>query len=289
MLWVILALSAALSLAISDALLKKTLADGNEYRMAWLRLLFALPLLAVTLVFMEKPPLDAAFFRAFIISLPLEIIALVFYVKSIRVSPLSLVLPFLALTPLFQIIFGYLILNESVTARGVIGIFLMAAGSYTLNLSHVKKGALEPFNAIFREKGSRLMIAVALIYSITSALGKAAILHSSPLYFGSTYFITVALAFTPLMLWKGNREWAFPKNHSLKYAALAGFFYSIMVISHMLAISMAKAAYMIAVKRTSVLFGVVLGRIMFEESHIRERFLGALLMLIGLVLIAGAA
>jgi len=288
MLWVSLALSAALFLALSDAFLKKALADGNEYYMAWLRLVFSLPLLIMTLFFIEKPPLDAEFYRVFMISLPLEVLALVLFTKSIQSSPLSLVLPFLALTPLFQVLFGYLILGEAVSARGAMGIFFMAAGSYTLNLSHLKKGIFEPFKAVFRERGSILMIMVALIYSITSALGKAAIMHSSPLFFGATYFTAVGAVFTPVMLLKQRGGMRLPARATLKYTVLAGLFYSVMLVAHMTALSLAKVAYMIAVKRTSVLFGVLLGRIMFEESRIKERFFGAALMLIGLVLISGA-
>jgi len=288
MLWVSLALSAALFLALSDAFLKRALADGNKYYMAWLRYFFTLPFLVITFAFIEKPALDAAFFRAFLTALPLEIIALILFLKSIEKSPLSLVIPFLALTPLFQILFAYIILGEAVSGRGALGILFMAAGSYSLNLSHLKRGILEPFRAIFREKGSMLMIIVALIYSVTSALGKAGIMHSSPLFFGVTYYMAVGAAFTPVMFFKEHNSLKLPAGAVFKYTVLAGLFYSAMIAAHMIALSMAKVAYMIAVKRTSVLFGVLLGRMLFNERQIRERFFGAALMLIGLVLISGA-
>ena len=122
-----------------------------------------------------------SFYRAFALALPLEIIAMVFYIKALRISPLSLTLPFLSLTPVFLILVSYLIL-EKVSFRGGIGIIFLTAGSYTLNLHEMRRGIFEPFRAITKEKGSVLMIGVALIYSITSSLGKMAIEHSSPYF-----------------------------------------------------------------------------------------------------------
>jgi uncharacterized membrane protein len=58
-----------------------------------------------------------------------------------------------------------------------------------------------------------------------------------------------------------------------------------MILSHTLAISLIQAAYMISVKRTSLLFGVVLGAIFFNEKHFSERFLGSAIMVCGVLLI----
>jgi uncharacterized membrane protein len=51
-------------------------------------------------------------------------------------------------------------------------------------------------------------------------------------------------------------------------------------------IELAPVAYMIALKRTSILFALILGRVFFREGALRERLLGAFLMLIGAVLIS---
>jgi len=58
-----------------------------------------------------------------------------------------------------------------------------------------------------------------------------------------------------------------------------------MIFSHTLAISLIQAAYMISVKRTSLLFGVLLGAILFKEREIRERLTGAGIMMCGVLLI----
>ncbi|MFH1702723.1 MAG: DMT family transporter [Nitrospirota bacterium] len=285
--WVILSLISAFTLATSDALTKKVLSRSNEYIVAWLRLVFSLPLLFVSLLFIPVPELDKYFYIAFFVSLPLEILSIVLYMKALRLSPLSLTLPFLALTPVFLIFASYFILGEKVSLRGSIGILLIASGSYTLNISKIKEGIFEPLKVITKEKGSLLMIGVALIYSITSSLGKMAIEHSSPLFFGATYFTAIALIFTPIALYKGRSAWG--EQRLPQALLLPGIFYSLMVVSHMVAMSIAKVAYVISVKRMSLLIGVFYGYLFFKEKNIRERLSGAMLMFVGFLMIVNAA
>jgi drug/metabolite transporter (DMT)-like permease len=284
--WVSLSLISAFTLSTSDALTKKALAYSNEYLVAWFRLLFSIPLLILIWFFIPMPKLDIEFYKAFAFALPLEIIAIIFYIKALRISPLSLTLPFLALTPVFLIFISYLILGEDVSLQGGIGIIFIATGSYTLNLHEMRRGIFEPFRAITRERGSVLMICVATIYSITSSLGKMAIVHSSPLFFGVTYFTAVTIIFAPIALWMGRSELKrFISGKQFKRLLLPGIFYSVMIAFHMIAISLTKVAYMISVKRTSLLIGVVYGYFLFREKNLRERLLGAILMFIGFVMI----
>jgi len=283
--WVSLSLISAFTLATSDAFTKKVLVSNNEYVVAWLRLVFSLPLLVVIFLFIPVPELDKEFYVAFFLSLPLEILSIVLYIKALRISPLSLTLPFLALTPVFLILVSYVILGEEVSFWGGIGILLIASGSYTLNISKIKEGILEPLKAITKEKGSVLMIAVALIYSLTSSLGKMAIRHSSPLFFGITYYAVLVLFFAPIAFHKNNQI----KRKTAQSVLLPGIFYSLMVISHMLAISLTKVAYVISVKRMSLVIGVLYGYFFFKEKNIMERLFGATLMFIGFVIVVSAA
>lgn len=284
--WVFLSLFSAFSLATSDALTKKILLKSNEYLVAWFRLLFSLPILIIIWFFIPLPELDKVFYKAFLFALPLEIISIVLYIKALSLSPLSLTLPFLSLTPLFLIIVSYLILGEKVSLQGGLGILFIVVGSYTLNIHEIRRGFFKPFKAVLKEKGSILMICVALIYSVTSSLGKMAIEHSSPLFFGITYFLAITIIFGPIALFLGRaslKKFFSEKHYNDLF--VPGCFYSLMIISHMIAISLTKVAYMISIKRTSLLMGVIYGYFLFKENKIGERFIGSLLMFAGFVLI----
>ena len=282
--WIIYALLTAVLLATSDALTKRVLASGDEYFVAWARLLFALPVFLASLFFIEIPHMNKDFWLATLIALPFEIVAMILYTKALKSSPISLTMPFLALTPLFLILASYLILGEKVSVSGGIGIILIASGSYTLNIHKMRHSLFEPLKAVFSEKGSLMMIAVALIYSVTSSLGKMAITNSSPVFFGSFYFILMTIIFTPIALNKNKGKLVISRKDILPFAVI-GVTYSLMIIFHMLAMSLAKVAYMISVKRMSLLFSILYGHLLFKEEKIAERTFGGILMFIGFVLI----
>ena len=288
MIWFLLSLTAALSVSVGDVVTKKYFSHLSAYEMGLIRLAYAVPLLAVIFFSVDwlRPP--SVFWGILAVALPLEMLAFYLYMKAIKVSPLSLSIPFLAFTPMFVILTGSILLSERVSAGGLTGILLIVIGSYVLNISHIKKGWARPLVAILTEAGSRLMLIVSFIYAVTSTLGKLAILHSSPVFFGTLYNMILCLAFLSML--------PFSKAPSLKKIVekpwagiLLGAVVSISVISHMIAISKIEAAYMVSIKRTSILFSVLLGAWVFKEEKLKERLIGAALMLVGVILIALSA
>jgi uncharacterized membrane protein len=157
-------------------------------------------------------------------------------------------------------------------------------GSYTLNIHKAKYRFIEPLKAIYREKGSILMVIVAFIYSITSSLGKMAIENSSPIFFGSFYFILVTLLFTPIAVAKNRHSITITKKDITPLSSI-GITHSMMIIFHMLALSLTKVAYMISVKRMSLLFSILYGYLLFREERITERAIGGIIMFMGFMTI----
>lgn len=282
--WIIYSLLTAVTLATSDALTKRALASRDEYFIAWARILFALPLLLTGLCLGEIPELDSTFWLATLCALPLEIVAIILYTRALKISPITLTMPFLALTPVFLIATSYLIVGERISAYGGIGIAIMAVGGYTLHFHTAKYSLVEPVKSILREKGSVLMIIVAFIFSITASLGKLAIEHSSPVFFGSFYFILIFIVFTPIAFFKSRQSMKITKNEVMPLVWV-GVTYGMMILFHMIAVSISTVAYMVSIKRTSLLFSVVFGHFLFKEEKITEKAIGACIMFIGFVLI----
>jgi len=285
--WVPVTLFCALSLATSDALTKKALAARhNEYLIAWVRLLLMLPFFIILLLAIPKPPIGPVFIRTILTALPLELLALILYFKALKLSPLGLTVPFLSLTPILLMVIPYLLLGERISLTGGAGIILITAGSYTLNLHNLSSGFLSPFRAIIRERGSLCMIGVAVIYSFTSTLGKKAIICSSPLFFAGLYPILLLICLTPIALWKGRHELRFIVGQGLLRATMLPALFSLAeTISGVIALSLTNVAYMIAVKRLSLLMGIVYGHFLFREKGIRERLVGGVLMVVGVAFI----
>jgi drug/metabolite transporter (DMT)-like permease len=283
--WLFLSLLSAVSLATADAITKKYFSDASAYEMGLVRLLSALPWLLLSLFFIPWVKPDRVFFLCILFALPLEATAFLCYMKALKSSPLSLTLPFLAFTPGFVIATGWLVLGERITAGGFLGIALIVTGSYVLNLSKVTSGFLGPFRAIVREPGSRLMLLVSFIYAFTSVIGKLAVLHSNPYVFGSLYNITLTVLMIALIPFSRTADPVKGITKKPLAGLMLGAAVSISVFSHFIAISMVQAAYMISIKRTSLIFGVLYGAWLFREEKITERFTGAVIMLIGAFLI----
>lgn len=284
MLWFYLSLTSAITLATVDALSKYALKDTGEEVVAWVRWGFASPFLLLLLPFIEIPRLDPTFWHATALGVPLDAVALFLYIRAIKISPLSLTIPFMALTPVFLIVTSFLMLGELPDRSGVAGIFLIAIGAYLLNLNSSGRGPLAPFRAIAREKGSILIIMVAFIYSISSNLGKVAVLHSSPLFFAVIYTILLSAFMLPFIILKKRDSISAMKARPALFF-LIGFIFAVMVAAHFSALELTQVSYMISVKRTSLIFSVIYGWLVFKEEHIGERLLGSVVMVIGVVFI----
>ena len=285
MTWFYFSIGAAIFLSTSDAFSKSALKVSDIYTVAWIRWALASPLLLSALLFIDIPELDGTFFIVTFAALPLEVAAILLYMKAISISPLSLTIPFLAFTPLFLLLTSYLILGERTDGSGAAGIIAITMGAYLLNVRSMTKGGITaPLKMILREKGSVLMIVVAFIYSITSNLGKIAVIHSSPLFFAAFYNFFLALLLMPFALRKGREGLHAVRRKPFLFSAI-GLFYGLMLICHFSAIALVEVPYMIAVKRTSMIFSVFYGAMFFGEKGIAERAAGSLLMLAGVALI----
>jgi len=301
--WFPAALLTALANATGDTILKARFSHLSPQSMAIVKSTAPMPFLLPLLLAISWPETDLVFWQTVGILVPFEILALLLYMQALKVSPMSLSIPFLAFTPAFILLTGWLVLDEKVTLAGLLGILCIVTGAYVLHIKSGKNRPLEPFKAITKEQGSRLMLAVSAIYSITSVLGKKAIQHSDPIFFACFYFVLMGII-TPLGLgalhWltngfgpynKRSSLWSFKKTGLVSWDAwfAVGIAQTVMVLSHMWAIHLITAAYMIAVKRTSLIFNVIYGKFIFKEKKIVQRLTGTSLMLlgVGLIVLAG--
>ncbi|MGC8894947.1 MAG: EamA family transporter [candidate division WOR-3 bacterium] len=275
--WIGLSVLCALAWATSDLFSKRAMISGeaDEATIVWAKYLIALPF-AFPLILFGIPHFSVRFFWLQAIAFPMEIFALLLYMHAIRLSPLSLTLPFLSLTPAFLLAVGFVFLRETPGPLQASGVLLVVVGGYLLS----GEGWI-PLTAIRKEKGPWLMIAVSFIYAFTAALGKILIKESSPTFFPAYYLLAMTILFSPIAFLRRKRKLRFSRN-----IFLAGIFHAGMVITHILAIVMTQASYMVALKRLASLFGVIYGRLFFGERKMLRRFLAAGIMFVGALLVS---
>jgi len=277
MLWFILSLLTAFAVATHDAWVKKFFSGLSTYEMLAYPLIYSLPMLVIALPFIPVPQLDIVFLRAFLISLPINGIGLFLHIRAIQVSPLSLTLPYLSFTPVFMILTGYIVLDEVPNAWGIAGIIVICAGGYILNLDSERRSVFAPLISVLRETGSCLMLIVAFAYSLGAVFGKQAIMHSSPLFFSVTFFLIMNFLLV-LAFWTCGKIKLQTFKSQKQNGIVAGILFFAHVLLHAFALSLVKAAYMISIKRLSVVFGLLYGGVIFKEKNIAVRTIGTLLI-----------
>jgi uncharacterized membrane protein len=176
-------------------------------------------------------------------------------------------------------------LGEYPSRVGIFGVLLIVAGAYILNIKQYKVGYLEPFKSIIREKGSRLMLIVAVIYSIGSNIDKIGITNSSPLFWIIATNFASAIVLLPFIFRKKSGQRLKNKKNILMLV-LIGLASGISLIAQMYAINIANVAYVIAIKRTSAIMTVIFGFLLFKEKGIKERLFGVVIMVLGVMLIS---
>ena len=287
--WLGLTLLSAFSYATADAVTKRYLSHYQPGEMVLVRFGVTGALLLPLLLLQPWPDISLPFWGWVAALLPLEILAMWLYMQAIRESPLSLTLPYLAFTPVFNVLSGYLLLGETVTPPGFAGITLVVCGAWLLNLDHARTANginfLAPFRAITRERGSRLMLGVAVLYSLTSVMGKGAMQYVPPGFFGPFYFVLLGLATALVFSSREVRPWRVLTRHPRAHL-LVGLSMGVMVLTHFYAIQHVEVAYMIAVKRTSLLFGMLYGAWLFAETGLGKNLTAGALMVLGVFLIA---
>jgi len=321
MLWLALSLFTAASIAVRDAIVKRGASALDEYTAVLGISATTVLVLLLPFLFIPFPPLERGVLVGLAGSGGPNLIAYVLLAKAVKYSDLSLVAPLMGLTPLFLLVTSPLIVGEVAGPLGMVGVLLIVIGTYVLNLRDFRHGPLAPLRALARERGARYMLGVAFLWSISANYDKIGIEASSPLAWPLLVNLLIAVVMGGLVLARrrmpalrvgraaggqaaADRDDAAgeagvaagraigkvapgPARHvEWRILAVGGAVNALSISAQMYALTLTLVPYVIAVKRSSVLFSVVLGALAFGEARIRERALGAVLILGGIVLFA---
>ena len=282
--WVPLAVVTAVAFALSGSYAKALSRRAHVYVITWAMMTLALPWAAVLLLREGMPAVEPGFYRAALASVVLNMVSVTLEVKALSISPLSLTVPFLAFTPLFMLVTSLVVLGEVPDAKGLVGIVLVAAGAYAINLEKVRGGLLGPIKAVAKEPGSRIMLLVALLWSVSAVYDKVAVLASSPAFYQTFFAAAFGVFYAPFLL-VGLRKTPVASS-MVPRLFLIGAICAVMTLSQFAAIQFTLASYVIAVKRSGMIVSVILGYLFFKEENLRARLAGVLLMSSGVVLLS---
>ncbi len=281
--WLIFALLNPVSEAIRSLISKKTSKTVDPLIIAWSN--YVLPFICFLpgLFFIELK-FSLTFWVAVSITAFINLTATIFYNKALAFGDISSVIPMLSFTPVFLLLTSPFLIGEIPNIYGFCGVLLIGIGSYLLNIKTNKKGILEPFKSLFINKGTRYMLFVAFIWSISANFDKISINSSSVyqhLIFINVLIFVFLTAFTAFKKKFNKQNLIDNKKPLLIISGLAVSSF----IFHMVALSLTLVAYVVALKRLSGLISVFFGYYFLKEADIKSRLLGAFIMFIGVVLI----
>ena len=170
--WFFLATSVAFIQSLKDVYNKTQLKNFDEYIIGCSLTFFTSLFLSPLLFLIDIPKLGNNFWLALSVGSSLNAIAYTLYLRAIKISDLSIIAPITTFSPLFLLVTSPLIIGEFPQPLGMTGVLLIVVGSYLLNIKEKQKGYLAPFRAIITDKGSRLALLVAFIWSISANFGK---------------------------------------------------------------------------------------------------------------------
>jgi drug/metabolite transporter (DMT)-like permease len=285
MLWLAFAILTAFFESLKDVKSKQSLRYLDEYWVTWAVQLIAalclLPLLLITGI----PPIGPNFWWAWLGGGSLNIVAFLLYIKAIKTTDLSLTVPLVTLTPLFMLITSPVMVGEFPSWLDGVGVLLIVIGSYILNLQADDRGWFAPLRSLLTNPGCRKMLLVALIWSFTSNFDKVGVTNSSPFFWSVALFLFIACGITPILLYRLNSS---PPSKLLPHwqlLSLTGALAACAIGFQMVAVTLTTVAQVIAVKRMSSLISVLFGYFLFQEGGLRERLSGAIVMVLGVIVI----
>ncbi len=305
MLWVLLALTGAVTNAGYYVATKKMLQSINPHVLAAGSFLTTALFLLLISSRSGIPVTGDRFLFAVAITAGLNIIATILTYRALATTDISLAIPMISFTPVFLIGTSFLILHELPTVGGAIGILIIVSGSYVLNLSPGQKSILDPVRSIARHPGVLYMLIVAFLYAIAVNFDKMVVQESDTVFGSSVVCLVIGSAFVIIALVSYQKTWTLhrikkdlpvatelkPASPGYSYCWMAGAFTFIgilltiesIVINY--AYTLQIVPYVIAFKRMSIILTVLSGAIVFHEPDFGRRLAGAVLMVLGAVLI----
>jgi uncharacterized membrane protein len=284
MIWFLYAFLTAFFESIKDVISKKSLQQIDEYLIAWSLWFFALPLLIPILLFTGIPGIQPDFWVALPIGGSFNILASVLYMKAIKHSDLSLTVPMVAFSPLFLLITSPLIVGEFPDLYGFFGVICIVIGSYLLQVQKRSEGILQPFKSLLQQKGPRYMLLVAFIWSISANVDKVGVINSSPTLWIASMSVVVSICLFPFA-YKQIIGRNVDTMKTIQTVFPIGLVYSLVILNQMIAINLTLVSYVISIKRMSAVFAVFWGVFILKEKGLKERLLGVLIMVIGVIFI----
>lgn len=206
------------------------------------------------------------------------------YFRALQISDLSASVPFLAFTPVFLIPSGYVMLGELPPPIKLLGVALIVAGSLAMHRKQFALGWLAPVRAVFKEKGSRYMLMVSFLFSITNPLDKKLVVMSDVFTEAFAYGLGLCLAFFVWGKLQGA-DFRAAARDNVRWILLAGLSDAVSLLFQLGSYAYIAVVITVSIKRAGIILSVLAGWLFFREKEITDKVIAASVMFCGVLIL----
>jgi drug/metabolite transporter (DMT)-like permease len=265
--------------------------------MAWIQQAVALPFIIFSLFFAKfywPSELSSSFWTVMAISVVFFAVDIFCYFKALSLADVSYVAPLMALTAIGNIVGAYFVLGQVPSIFGFAGAVLIVSGA-AITYSVKRR---DEVNKLANRAALLLVLLIVVVRSFNANLEVLMLRESNPTtfnFYSSLLTVPLILLVTAILMatnrtGKYKGYWKKLGSSASKHQWLLlfiGFTYTI----NMLATYQAKligpnAGYVGAIKAASVLPMMLVGLLFFKEKIVGKQWVGLVLILFGLVLLA---
>ncbi|MFW6044597.1 MAG: EamA family transporter [Planctomycetota bacterium] len=284
--WIVYALSAAVSSAVSRSFIKQAGQTASSRSIVFCRSFFGAVLAWILLLAVGVPSVESGFFLSVLAACVFDVTAILCMSRALRSGDMARSVPLLSFTPVFLLLTGQLIVGETPGLQGVLGVAVIVTGSYFLNLRPRRRSMLEPIKLLLSSNSARLMLLCALLFAFTGPFFKQAIHRSDP-FFTMAMSLSISTLMMTLIQWGtgGSIMKILPDASSWKPLLGVGITVFFVALCVNLALEAGLVSYVISLKRLSILMNIAIGALFFDEEDLLQNLFAGSIMVAGAALI----
>ncbi len=200
--------------------------------------------------------------------------------RSFLLGDISLVSCFFSLDLFFLLFTSYLITGDVIPPAGILGIVVVVLGTLVAAYPIFKQGR----DKIKKNISAILMSSLsAFFFSLNNSLDRLAAQNSSPLFSAFTMTFFSCLFLLPLLL-KHKKSLHVLKSQN-KLFFFRGVLELLFMTSKMTAVRYLPAPYVVGLRKSTVIFSIIGGKLLYNEKDFKVRLLSGLIILVGVFLI----
>lgn len=287
--WIALSLLSALLESFSSLFRKQATIGRRDFRLIpILSITFALPLttyLAVTSVRAGGFDYTEGVIWALLLSVALNVIAIWIRYKALKIGDLSELEPLSKVAPASVLLTSWLLLGESPSLYGIAGVLLIVVGALHLSSSLHGINIAKSFTTLWKKPATRLMLIVVGLWSITVNLDKVVAQTMSVYVY--VWLLHIGILVGLIIMHRPSIKELVSLARAKKWVIFGiSICMTLALVLQVTAVTQTYVSYVMAVRSLDVLITVFLGMYVLKEKDFVRRFIGATIMLIGVITIA---